>query len=449
MEEYIDFANYTGPKNKNNKEIKGFITNKVSKELCEKYYKLHKGRLTNYVKFFSSQIVNENNFSIKGMLVMIIFSITFYLLLINIIITNDNVSKILIIFIYILGSIYQIVLVPYPRLYRSKKEFENNLSKLLDCKIIVTILDQYNDANTIIYPGNYLYDITGVINIPKSVRYIQIGDIQYYFDSNFVNFVNMLETLNRSRDINISVEYDDIPLNYTNNIYNLNANCDGSSVNIIDTLFCILLLEWILALFRCFSPYIVTIYPAKLILNKNKYESNTKITVHGKTFKSKDFIKLNIDASNVNKLKNEYNEYMNKLEQKKRKNERREKELYIKKKKEEEEQRKKKEEKERILKENTETLSRIKNNNFTIEVERVYDEVKLFLRVYEKKMFRKEIKLGLYDPEIEEELEDDGNIIVLYPRGYDIKIQVIYQEYKYIIKIGTIFSQAFNYEDKY
>ena len=79
----------------------------------------------------------------------------------------------------------------------------------------------------------------------------------------------------------------------------------------------------------------------------------------------------------------------------------------------------------------------------------MYNEVKLFLRVYEKKIFRKEIKLGLYDPEIEEELEDDGNIIVLYPRGYDIKIQVIYQEYKYIIKIGTIFSQAFNYEDKY
>ena len=44
----------------------------------------------------------------------------------------------------------------------------------------------------------------------------------------------------------------------------------------------------------------------------------------------------------------------------------------------------------------------------------MYDEVKLFLRVYEKKIFRKEIKLGLYDPEIEEELEDDGNIIVLY-----------------------------------
>lgn len=63
--------------------------------------------------------------------------------------------------------------------------------------------------------------------------------MEYYFDSTFANLVNMFKTLSGNTDINISVEYDNIPLNYTDNIYNINANFIGYSVNIIDILFSI------------------------------------------------------------------------------------------------------------------------------------------------------------------------------------------------------------------
>ena len=88
-----------------------------------------------------------------------------------------------------------------------------------------------------------------------------------------------------------------------------------------------------------------------------------------------------------------------------------------------------------------------KTNNFNITFKKIYDEVYAYLVVYQKnKNIKKEIDLGEYEEYAEEEIIDkEGNSVTYYPKGKDIKIEFINFEYKYIIKIGTIFSESYYY----
>jgi hypothetical protein len=46
---------------------------------------------------------------------------------------------------------------------------------------------------------------------------------------------------------------------------------------------------------------------------------------------------------------------------------------------------------------------------------------------------------------LKEIIDKEGNSVTYYPKGKDIKIEFINFEYKYIIKIGTIFSESYYY----
>ena len=105
--------------------------------------------------------------------------------------------------------------------------------------------------------------------------------------------------------------------------------------------------------------------------------------------------------------------------------------------------------KERKLEENTEILSKFKDkNNFEITVKRIYNNVKIELEIYQDgKIENKIIDVGEYEPEAEEYEEVEGNCNIYYPRGKDIKIQVTYYERKYTIKIGTLFTNSYYYDN--
>ena len=457
------------------KENDEFVKNKLSYEFQRNYYKFRYLLANKYAlrvkkdsrlfyliyyddkNFLEAKLDKLPYFGVKGIIAMIIFSITFYLLLINIIITGDTTSIVLIVFIYLLGSIIQLIyIVPIPMYYYSRSDLESDLPKLLNCDVNVSLYSPITSKenlkikNLIQYPGNYIFDITGKINIPKSVNYIKIDShIQYYFAPKFRDFQEKFEKSRRNGigivpDTEITLEYKGIPLEL-DRIYNINSSRSGYSITYLDRILCLLLLEWVyILLFKCFKPNIVTIYLAKLILKKNNFKSTTNITIHGKLFKAKDFVHLNIDSTDADELEKEHREHKNKLEEIERK--KRQEELKKEREREKKWQKEKKirEQKEREIEANTEELKKLRNNNYLLVVKRVYNDVFAHLTVYNKKKnFHEQINLGEYNPELEEEYEDEGDTIVLYPRGTDTKIQIIIQGTKYIVKIGAQFTGTY------
>ena len=451
------------------KENDKFVANKLSYEFKKTYWKFQYllGDTSNISKykemldddvFWPAKLDKLEYFGIIEIIVMIIFSFTFYLLLINIIITGDTASIVLIVFIYLLGSIIQLYIVPIPMYYYSRSELESDLSKLLNCDVnfflYYPITYKENSKikkNVIQYPGNYIFDITGKINIPKSVSYIKIDSkIQYYFERKFKDFKVMFETIKFGEpNTKITLEYKGNQLE-SGRLYNINSSRSGYSVSYLDRILCLLLLEWVyVLLFKCYKPNIVTIYLAKLILKKKTFSSSTtNITIHGKLFKAKDFVHLNIDSTDADELEKEHKQHKKELEDIERKAMEKElkKELKKERKRKEKWQKEKeiREQKEREIEANTEELSKLKNNNYLLVVKRVYNDVFAHLSVYNKtKNFHEKINLGEYNPELEEEYEDEGDITIFYPRGNDTKIQIITQGTKYIVKIGPQFTGTY------
>ena len=128
------------------KENDKFVANKLSYEFKKTYWKFQYllGDTSNISKykemldddvFWPAKLDKLEYFGIIEIIVMIIFYFTFYLLLINIIITGDTASIVLIVFIYLLGSIIQLYIVPIPMYYYSRSELESDLPKLLNCDV--------------------------------------------------------------------------------------------------------------------------------------------------------------------------------------------------------------------------------------------------------------------------------------------------------------------------
>lgn len=172
-------------------------------------------------------------------------------------------------------------------------------------------------------------------------------------------------------------------------------------------------MQWIFALYDKYkSTKCVIFAPAKLI-SSSKNNSVTDIYIHGKKINFERNFYMNFGSSKeINRIIKLYN-------------------------------------KERKLEENTEILSKFKDkNNFEITVKRIYNNVKIELEIYQDgKIENKIIDVGEYEPEAEEYEEDEGNCNIYYPRGKDIKIQVTYYERKYTIKVGTLFTNSYYYDN--
>ena len=91
-------------------------------------------------------------------------------------------------------------------------------------------------------------------------------------------------------------------------------------------------------------------------------------------------------------------------------------------------------------------LSEFRNENYIITVKRIYNDVRIFLKIYQKdKTIREEIDAGDYERYSEEYEEDYVNSSIYYPKGKDIKIQVTNYEIKYTIKVGNKFTGSYYY----
>ncbi len=458
----------------NVKDSKEFITNdipKILKNNMDKYKKLN-----DINKFFSSKIVEFNKkYGFCHIFLNFIFSFTFYCLLLTSILTIRVMTIILTIIIYILGEIIQISIIPNLFKYKSRLDFESEMNKILNGYSMITFYKEKENQNSFQYPCRYTIDVTGEINIPKNINFIKIGKIQFFVEKkDFNNFDKKYKTLYKKNIFikdyietfyNTSLIYGNKePILYHNSFYYLNSNSEGYSINFVIKFLSIFLLQWIYALISLLKKEkFVIIYPAKLITINDIQESPTKIVVHGNELNHEKYITGPIGLEDLTKLEKEYEEYKNKekieLERRKKKREEKQKKIEEKQKKieekeriereKEEEKKRKREEEERLKRENTETLSRFSDNNYSIKVYRVYEDVYLDLSVWQKEEdnYEDEMYLGKLNTNIKEERNHlpQNNSYLYTPNGFDIKIQITHYEYRYNISIGEKFNRSFRY----
>ena len=371
----------------------------------------------------------------------IFFFVCFYLNLTSAIITRDLTPIIFSALIYICASILQLRIVPEPHFYKSRIEFDENMKKLFNLTLSLKF-SSYSDNNKTEYPIKYINDITGTINIPNDIKFVKIQKFQLFFDEDFDKFNEKYEDLHGNNYLIITSYYNDILIDDKSlyGTYNLNSNSSTYTINFGRTIICLFLLQWIFAIYdKNKSTKCIVFSPAKLISTK-KFNSTTNIYIHEKPFKFNKNIFMNIKSNDADKIIEIYDEKM-KLQRKK------ESEIEEKKRKERIKFERELAEKRRKLEENTEILSVFKDeNNFEITVKRIYDKVEIEMKIYTSDGQKYEyINAGEYEPEAEEYEEDDGNSSIFYPRGKDIKIQVTYFDRKYIIKVGTIFTNSYYY----
>jgi len=293
--------------------------------------------------------------------------------------------------------------------------------------------------------------MTNILNIPNDFHYASIKGVGTYLKNDIYPLVNKFNSTygNKNSSIKREITYKGEKINFDDKvIYSMHSNTDLYSINYLTTIYCLLLLQWIYSLYYALSntKFCVVIYLTKLITN-DSIDSPTEITIRGKRYLIEPFVKNHLGRND--QLDKDYKEHVRLINEQKRKDEERkkwkEKERLENEKKEKEKERKEREireEKER----NTEILSKFKNENYYIEVKRVYDKVFLsFVGYQRKKSYRYNKELGLYDPYCKEKIIEKDQLTIFYPNGFDIRIEILRGLTSYTINIGTEYTKNINY----
>ena len=446
-------------KNKDYIDSKEFISNNCPDELKKRIYtKLQFESASNLVQdnsYFSHALFKSTGwvhiFFIPRfhIFMMMPISILFYYLLITYIIYPETKLLILLIILYIIGIFYQIIVVPEPKKFRPKEEFEDLLNKLLNSSVQIKLYN--NGKRKATYQAKYTIDMTNILNIPNDFHYASIKGVGTYLKNDIYPLVNKFNSTygNKNSSIKREITYKGEKINFDDKvIYSMHSNTDLYSINYLTTIYCLLLLQWIYSLYYALSniKFCVVIYLTKLITN-DSIDSPTEITIRGKRYLIEPFVKNHLGRND--QLDKDYKEHVRLINEQKRKDEERkkwkEKERLENEKKEKEKERKEREireEKER----NTEILSKFKNENYYIEVKRVYDKVFLsFVGYQRKKDYRYKKELGLYDPYCKEKIIEKDQLTIFYPNGFDIRIEILRGLTSYTINIGTEYTKNINY----
>ena len=415
--------------NDDNENLNNIIEPLGVEKINESEIKLYNNKinLKNYVKNDDSKIKVtsiENisymdNFSIIS---SIIISFIFYLVVLTIILTNSIFLTVCAVLLYICGTFYvQARLLPTDNDYLENTEqlLEDDLKKILNCHV------EYHFSyykNKLKYPGKYITDATGEINIPKDINFVEIERLQIYLEKDFMNFKdNFFKYYKEDSGYEHEVIYNEKECKFKSKIYNIN---NTPLVNMSTRIMSLLMLQWIKAIYYRLHPkclQMVVIYPIKIITKDNPVSSSTKIIIKNKEIKpDNNYINLN---SIVNKDYYEFENVRNKCikgidEEKK--------------------------EKQRI-KDNTYVLSLFENNNYYIKVKREDDEVYLYFRTRDGEHYLDNYYLGKYDPDIKEEILYEGRTTIYKPKGAKGRIEVTNYEFKYNLKINDDFSRSYDY----
>ena len=431
-----------------------FVETKCPIELRNKYVGVNcKSYAGCYVREFEKEGENDN-IPIFMFISSIFYSIVFYILLLGAILAFPSIDLIIYaIIIYFYTTFFQTRIYLSVKKIHSYSEFKHHLKKLLNCDVEIWLSPS---ENTIKFPSNYVTDISGIINLPKNIKYVCFGKVQIFSDKELEDIEEKLHYANIKIKLTYENEELKIPVNHIFTLGSINENLFKS---ILKTILSLLLLQWVYNIFYYISTKgkkseMVVIKISKLaIKNQDLSLSPTKLIIHGKE------LDINIKTifseknpnydQNIKKLNKDYDEYLKKKKEEEEKWEKvkqeriKEKKEEIKKEKELEKERKRRKEE---IRANTTILSTLNNRHFEIEVKKIFDKVTLFLTVYRRNEDEKfKINLGYYDENAVETIKNkEGNCIIFYPNGYNVKVEIQFYPYYFTINIGTEFFERFN-----
>ena len=370
-------------------------------------------------KFISSGISPIFPLKYLDIAVCFLYSFTFYTLLITYIVSKETILLVFLILVYIISILMQTIAVPKMEKMKSRAEFDNDINKILNSKVTFK-LENKKLKKSAMYQSKYTMDISGIINIPSTYNFARIKDVQLYTKKDLKTLTNDFNTIYKSCKVDYKIYYDDEELKpKTKDTYYL-SNGDAYSIEIYDTIFCLLVLQWIRALSLNFlaSKKCIDISIAKLITDKYSL-STTKFSVHGKDYDIRPCTTADVESNE------ELDRELEKLKKRKEKQE----------------------EEKRERKKNTHVLSRFKNgNNFTIVVKRIYNDV--YIRFEAKTPGRTHWYkgyIGSYDPSIKERIENEKKATYYYPEGVDFRIEVLRGVYSYTVTLGDEYTENFDY----
>lgn len=402
-----------------------FVKNKCPIKLKDNGYiksKFSFGNWKNDKKFEVSKKLPLFYSNILIIILCFIYSFSFYATLFTYIASHETKLLIYSIIIYVVGTLIQVMVIPKPISIKSRAEFDNDLNKALNAAVSIKLISKKMKKQAM-YQAKYTVDISGTLNIPIQYNFARIIAVQLFSKEDLKKFINDFGEIYNSKKVECKMIYNGEEFEIDENTpYALNSNEKSYSINFITTILCVLLLQWINAIYySCFtSKECIDIYLAKILTNSYS-ESNTKITIHNKKYEVSPNATISLESNE---------EFDNDLEE------------YLRKKKEEEERQAKlkAERLERIRKrkENTHLLSKFKNGkHYTIVVKRIYNDIKLKFDAYSgKKHYWFEDTSGVYNPDIQEKVVKGNKVITYYPKGYDTRIEVIFGVYDYHVTIG-------------
>ena len=241
------------------------------------------GSIKDNKKFDSSKVIKIFDIKTWIIVIMIIISMLFYAQLLSYILYRDIKLLIFFIIVYIIGTLFQLNVVQEPLKYKSKSKFENVISKILNSYVRFKVCNK-SEGKKATYQAKYTIDITGTLNIPSQYHYVRIKAVQLFSKSDLYTLIDKFEYLHKGSKVKYKMVYNNEKVNFnSSDIYAINSDNDSYSINIFTTIFSILLLQWINALYYNYSQSkrCVDIYLAKLITDKLS-NSPSKIIIHGK-----------------------------------------------------------------------------------------------------------------------------------------------------------------------
>ena len=285
------------------------------------YYDI-KGMEIDKTDFHKAFIFKLEKFPLIIIIISMLFCITFYILIYSIIIFQDKILIVYICIIYIIGTLIQNLIIPKPFLYEGKNVLINEMKKIInsDVKIFIGFKTKNNKKiKKFKFPSQYVVDITGVINIPQKYNFIKLGDIQYFFDSDYLDFKRKYSFKNKLYYYK-KYFYNGKLVSIKGKIFMVNQQKNNTSKNITTFCISILLLHWIKSLYYKYSSFYecIKIYPHKLISKKHHLDSPTKINIQGNIIEAINHLKepIDIKEDNIsNEIKIENMEKDNKKEE--------------------------------------------------------------------------------------------------------------------------------------
>ena len=122
-------------------------------------------------------------FKLPNIIISSLISLSFYCLLITLLIKSERTSLILFIIVFLVGHFAQSQVIPEFPSFKSEEAFYKKLQDILDSSVSIKSENKINHAY-------YIYDVINELYIPKKIKIIKFGELILYTDKTLEKEIN-------------------------------------------------------------------------------------------------------------------------------------------------------------------------------------------------------------------------------------------------------------------